>query len=223
MLVTAKNEDGSSLSADDLQEEVDTFMFAGHDTTSTTLMWAIYLLGRNPEVQKKLHEELDLVFGGDKTCDVTFDHIKDLTYLDLVIKETLRLYPPAPFIARNLEEDCILDGMVVPKNTELSINIYHIQRHPDIWEEPNKFIPERFETENRLKANRPPYAYIPFSAGPRNCVGQRFAVQEQKVILAKFFRNFSIVCFDKEEELTVNMGLVLEIKQQMNFQIKKRL
>ena len=222
LLIAAKTEDGASLTADDIQEEVDTFMFAGHDTSSITLMWGIYLLGRNPEKQQKLHDELDAVFGGDRDCDVTVEHLKELPYLDMVVKEVLRLYPPGSFIGRELVEDLEIDGWTVPAGEDINVFIYNIHRHPDIWEDPHEFLPERFESGARLQSKRSAYAYIPFSAGPRNCIGQRFAMQEQKVILAKLFRRFTIVANDREEDIKVHCGLVLEMNQELNLDVKVR-
>lgn len=223
MIISAETEDGKKLSAEDIQEEVDTFMFGGHDTSSTALTWAIYLLGRYPDKQQKLHDELDAIFDGDKSCDITTDHLSQLVYLDLVIKEVLRLYPPVAFIGRQTDEEVVIDGKKIPKGSDLSIFIYFINRHPELWNEPDKFIPERFEVEKRLERNLSPFAYIPFSAGPRNCIGQRFAIQEMKVILTKFFRQFSVVSLDEEKDITVIPSLILEITKPLNLELKKRL
>ena len=222
LLIAAKTEDGASLTADDIQEEVDTFMFAGHDTSSITLMWGIYLLGRNPEKQQKLHDELDAVFGDDRDCDVTTEHLRELPYMDLVLKEVLRMYPPAPFIGRKLAEDLVVDGWRIPKGHDVMINIYFLHRHPDVWEDPDSFVPERFEAEKRLESKRSPFAYVPFSAGARNCVGQRFAVLEQKVVLAKLFRKFNVVAHDDEQELKYNASLVMDIFGQLDLTIEHR-
>ena len=222
MLLGAETEDGKKLSAEDIQEEVDTFMFAGHDTSSSALTWAIYLLGRYPDKQKKLQEELDAIFDGDKNCDITNDHMKELVYLDLVIKEVLRLYPPVAFIGRKTDEEVTIDGKVIPKGSEVTIFIYLIHRHPDLWDEPNKFIPERFDVENRLKRNLSPFSYIPFSAGPRNCIGQRFALQEMKIILTNFFRNFSVVSLVPENLLEIQATLTTEVKGTMDIRVNIR-
>ena len=222
ILVSFKTEDGKKLSVRDIQEEVNNFMFAGHDTSAATLNWAIYLLGRYPDKQQKLHNELNAIFGGDKYCDITNDHLKELVYLDLVIKEVLRLYSPSVFIGRKTDEKVVIDGKEIPEGSEITIFSYLIQRHPDIWNEPNKFIPERFDVESDLYKKRSPYAYLPFSVGPRNCIGQRFALQELKIILAKFFRQFSVVSLDEEKDLKVMCCILLEPCKSLNIVLTNR-
>ena len=222
MLIQATDENGRKLTAEDLQEEVDTFMFAGHDTSALALMWGIYLLGRHSEVQEKLYDEIETNFGGQLDCDVSLDQIATLNYLDLVVKEVLRLYPPGPGIGRKLDQDCVLDGHVVPKGSNVTLFISYIQRHPDIWENPDSFVPERFTTENRMKAKRSNFSYIPFSAGPRNCVGQRFAMQEIKVVLIYLVRKFRITSYDKEEDLKIHGLLTMDVAEDLNIKFEQR-
>jgi len=160
-----------------IQEEVDTFMFEGHDTTSVGLSWTLYELGRHPEIQSKLYEEI-------KSADLDLpiaERVKSIKYLDCVLKEGLRLHPPVPIFARAAEEDIVIGNNVVPKGTDLNISVYDLHRNPMYWDNPDEFIPERFFDEKSSKRN--PYCYIPFSAGPRNCFGQKFAVLEEKIFL----------------------------------------
>jgi len=222
VLLDAETEGGEKLSTKAVQEEVDTFMFAGHDTSSTTLNWTIYVLGRYPEVQRKLQREIDAVFGGNFDADVTIDQMKDLRYMDMVVKEVLRLYPPAAFVGRQLEEDCVVDGTFLPRGTDFTVFIHFVHRHPDIWTRPDDFLPERFDPECPMDAGKSHFAYIPFSAGPRNCVGQRFAMQEVRVILVKFFSKFSVVSHTREEDLEIKTGLVFEVKDRLDITITKR-
>ncbi|KAJ6668615.1 hypothetical protein lerEdw1_012097 [Lerista edwardsae] len=168
MLLTSTDEDGNKLSYVGIREEVDTFMFEGHDTTAAALSWCIHLLANNPETQIKLHRELDEVFG-DSDRHITMDDLKQLRYLDCVIKEALRLFPSVPFFARSLKEDCYIRGFKVPKGADALIVPYALHRDPSSFPEPEEFRPERFFPEN--SAGRHPYAYVPFSAGPRNCIG----------------------------------------------------
>ena len=216
------SEDAGRLSVQDVQEEVDTFMFAGHGTATAVFTWAIYVLARNPKEQELLHAELDEVFGGDLHCDVTREHLRELRYLDMVVREAMRLYPSDVFIGRRTDEECVIDGWVIPPDTDLTMNIYYIHRHPDVWEEPDKFDPERFSPERRQGSTRSAFSYIPFSAGPRNCVGQRFAIQEEKVLLCKFFRRFAVTCKDKEEELMINSEISFQLDQKLDIRVKRR-
>jgi len=117
VLLNAKTEAGESLSFDGIQEEVDTFMFEGHDTTAAAMTWCLYLLGRNPDIQRRVHDELDEVFGSDDRFVTTHD-LKNLEYLERVIKESLRLYPSVPFFGRVTTEDCVMDNRFVPKGKQ---------------------------------------------------------------------------------------------------------
>jgi len=207
MLMSARTESGDKLTSEDLQEEVDTFMFAGHDTNAMALSWTLYLLGRYPEVQRKLLEEVERVFPSSSPQHVTTRHLSQLTYMDQVIKEAMRLFPPVSMIGRHLRESCEIDGYRIPKDTICYVMIFIMHRNPEVWGVDVKdFKPERFSKENSV--GRHPFAFVPFSAGPRNCIGQRFAMMEQKVILSKFVKNFSVETSVKEEDLDISIGLI---------------
>ncbi|NWH77739.1 CP4V2 protein, partial [Piaya cayana] len=169
MLLSATDDEGNKLSYTDIREEVDTFMFEGHDTTAAAMNWVLYLLGHNPEAQKKVHRELDEVFGNTER-PVTMDDLKKLRYLECVVKEALRIYPSVPMFARTLREDCSIRGYQVPKGTNVIVITYALHRDPENFPDPEEFRPERFFPENCK--GRHPYAYVPFSAGPRNCIGR---------------------------------------------------
>lgn len=124
------------------------------------MAWTMYLIGHHPEVQKALHQEVDSVLGNSD--EVTFEMLGDLKYLDMVLKESLRIYPSVPYIGRQLTEDIVLDGKTIPAGTTMSIEIFMILHHPKYWPEPEKFIPERWADGSEEKD---PYLYIPFSAG----------------------------------------------------------
>ncbi|XP_054774215.2 cytochrome P450 4V2-like [Lytechinus pictus] len=188
-LLLQMHREDASFTLDDIREEVDTFMFEGHDTTAAAAGWAIFLIGHHPDVQARLHMEMDQVFG-DSLRPVTSDDLPRLPYLTCVIKETLRILPSVPSIFRKLDEDIILDGKVVPKETLVALSIYGLHQDPEEFPNPDRFDPDRFLPENAEK--RHPYAYVPFSAGPRNCIGQKFAMMEEKTLLASILRKFSI-------------------------------
>ncbi|ESO93310.1 hypothetical protein LOTGIDRAFT_206515 [Lottia gigantea] len=200
------SENGEKLSEEDIREEVDTFMFEGHDTTAAGINWATYLIGANSEVQTTLQDELDGIFGSSERYP-TMEDLKDMKYLDCCIKEALRLYPSVPIFGRTFSEDAVIDGHLIPKGTTGSIFTAAIHKDPKYFPEPDVFDPERFSDDN--KVGRHPFCYIPFSAGLRNCIGQKFAMLEEKVLLSTIFRNFNVESVQKREELDPTGELIL--------------
>lgn len=184
-------------------------MIKGHDTTSASMCWFIYLMAAHPEHQQLVYEELQDIFG-DSDRDCTVDDIPNLKYLDYCMKETLRMYPSAPLIERMANEDIQIGDYNIPAGSNILMLIYGMHHNPRIFPDPEKFDPERFFPENCI--GRHPFAYIPFSAGPRNCIGlfinsyddsvaktyktilyragQRFALTEEKVVLSNLMRRF---------------------------------
>ncbi|XP_062431666.1 cytochrome P450 4V2 isoform X2 [Rhea pennata] len=219
MLLSATDGEGNKLSYTDIREEVDTFMFEGHDTTAMAMNWVLYLLGHNPEVQQKVHRELDEVFGKSER-PVTMEDLKKLWYLECVVKEALRLFPSVPLFARSLREDCYIKGYQIPKGTNVLVATYALHRDPEIFPDAEEFRPERFFPENCR--GRHPYAYVPFSAGARNCIGQRFAQMEEKALLALILRRFWVDCCQKQEELGLTGELILRPKNGIWVQLKRR-
>ncbi|NXF75492.1 CP4V2 protein, partial [Sclerurus mexicanus] len=219
MLLNATDDEGKKLSYRDIREEVDTFMFEGHDTTAAAMNWVLYLLGHHPEVQKKVHRELDEVFDNTER-PVTTDDLKQLRYLECVVKEALRLFPSVPMFARTLREDCCISGYQIPKGANVLILTYALHRDPEIFPDPEEFRPERFFPEN--SKGRHPYAYVPFSAGPRNCIGQRFAQMEEKTLLALILRRFWVESCQKPEELGISGELILRPNNGIWIKLKRR-
>ncbi|KAK4029580.1 hypothetical protein OUZ56_022559 [Daphnia magna] len=205
-LLIEASQDGKALSDLDIREEVDTFMFEGHDTTAAAINWSLFLLGNNPEVQEQVSEELIRVFGNSDR-PVTMADLNELKYLECCIKEALRIYPSVPLFARQLMEDTTICGYDLPSGATLMAVPYIIHRDPTYFPEPDRFRPERFFPENIR--GRHPYAYVPFSAGPRNCIGQKFAMMEEKVILASVLRRFHVKALDKPENLPILAELIL--------------
>nr|APA31876.1 cytochrome p450 00951 [Brachionus plicatilis] len=218
LLLKAKRED-PTITFDDIREEVDTFMFEGHDTTAAAASWACQLIGSHPHVQKKLHEEIDSVLG-ESDRPLNNDDLKELKYLDLVIKETLRLFPSVPYFGRVISEDCDIDGFKILKGETAVIVAYMIHRDEKYYPDPEKFDPERFLPEN--SKDRHPYAYIPFSAGRRNCIGQRFAQMEEKVLLANILRYFDITSVKTIDELKPVGDLILHPNDGIPIELKLR-
>ena len=131
-------------------------LFSGHDTTTNAICFTLFVISKHPKVQRKLNEEIQQLIGDD---DVSFKSINEFKYLDIVIKETLRLYPPAPIISRRLHEEVDFGDFIAPANANYNLVLYTMFRNPELFENPDDFIPERF-----LNSDRSPYAYIPFSA-----------------------------------------------------------
>ena len=188
ILLTAVDEDGNGLTDTEIMDEVDTFMFEGHDTTTSGISWTLYCLAKYPEHQEKIREEVRNVLMGREWLD--YDDLKDLKYTQWCIKEAMRLYPPVPEVFRKLSKDTELDGVVVPQGTSVVVNMVALHHHPDIWENPDEYDPLRFHPSN--VDGRDPLAYTPFSAGHRNCIGQNFALNEERVVIATIINRFCI-------------------------------
>ncbi|XP_050514474.1 cytochrome P450 4d2-like [Diabrotica virgifera virgifera] len=217
MLLQAK-ENGEDIPDEDIRAEVDTFMFEGHDTTSSGIAYTLYALAENPDVQKKLYNEIVDTLGSDKNMDLTISNLNDLKYLDIVVKEAFRKYPPVPMIERKIVEDMDLDATTVPKGTDVSIFLYGMNHDPKVFPNPDKFEPERFLPESI--SSRHTFAYLPFSAGPRNCIGQKFAVYEVKLSVIKFLLKFELI---QDPNFIPQHGLTSVLKSKNGLKVKPRL
>ncbi|TMW50287.1 hypothetical protein DOY81_004639, partial [Sarcophaga bullata] len=196
--------DGRPLNTQEIYEEVSTFIFEGHDTTTSGVTFAVYLLSRHLDVQQKVYEEQRKVMEGNLKRDATFQELAEMKYLDLVLKEAQRLYPSVPMISRMADKDYNINGKIIPKNTPLNLFLMAMGYNENSFPDPYRFKPERFELANR--ANRNPFEYVPFSAGPRNCIGQKFAQLEIKTVVSKIVRNFEIL--PALDELASQFGYV---------------
>ncbi|KAM5131630.1 cytochrome P450 3A11-like [Callospermophilus lateralis] len=163
------------------------FILAGYDTTSSTLSFIMYVLATHPDVQKKLQQEIDETLPNKAT--VTYDVLFEMKYLDMVVNETLRLYPIFERTVRVCKKDVELNGVLIPKGTNVAIPIYSLHQNSTYWPEPEKFYPGRFSKKNKDSIN--PYVYMPFGNGPRNCIGMRFALMNMKLALIRLLQNFS--------------------------------
>ncbi|XP_001658673.2 probable cytochrome P450 4d14 isoform X2 [Aedes aegypti] len=200
--------EGHHLSNSDIREEVDTFMFAGHDTTTSCISFSAYHIARHPEVQQKLYDEMVQVIGKDfKNAELSYSTLQELKYLEMTIKEVLRIHPSVPIIGRKTTGDMRIDGETVPAGVDIAVLIYAMHNNPEVFPEPEKFDPERFNEENSAK--RHPYSYIPFSAGPRNCVGQKYALLEIKVTLVKLLGHYRLLPCEPENEVKVKSDITL--------------
>ena len=185
-LITAEDpETGERMSRELLRDESLTLFFAGYEMSARAMSYAWYALARNPDVKARLHEELDRELGDALP---TLDTLKKLPYTLRVIKETLRLYPPAPMYAKDVVDDDVIDGHCVDKGSVVLLFPYFTHRHPDFWEEPLRFEPNRHAPETEKE--RHPQAYHPFASGQRVCLGNHFSLLETHIMLAILARRF---------------------------------
>ena len=177
LLVTARDEDGQSMSDEELLDEMFTLLMAGHETTATSLAWIFWHLGRHPGVVDRLRAELERVVGAGP---LDASQLSRLEYLDAVIKESMRLTPVATLVARRLHEPARIGGLALPAGTTVGANIYLAHRRPDVWHDPERFDPDRF-----LGLRPSPYTFFPFGGGVRRCLGSAMATYEMKTVLAE--------------------------------------
>ncbi|XP_061488883.1 cytochrome P450 4A6-like isoform X2 [Rhineura floridana] len=188
ILLCAKDENGVGLSDEDLRAEVDTFMFEGHDTTASGISWILYTMAQNPEHQQRCREEIKDTLGDRDT--IQWDDLGKIPYTTMCIKESLRLYPPVPAVSRQLSKPITFcDGRTLPEGSLVAVSIYCIHRNKSVWKDPEVFDPTRFSESSQ----RHSHAFVPFAAGPRNCIGQQFAMNEMKVALAQILLRFEIL------------------------------
>eukprot|EP01080_Neovahlkampfia_damariscottae_P011887 gene11887-5214_t len=189
LLMTAEH-DGNKIPDELVIDESFTFLFAGHDTTSSLVSNTIFMLCAHQDIQEKLRTEI-LSAVGDKE-HISYEDIENLTYLQQVVNESFRMIPPVPEIDRETEKDMFVGDMFVPKGTIIGINIYGLHHNPKIWKDPYSFNPDRWNEDNLKDIPNLRYSFIPFSVGPRDCVGKIFAKAEGPLILSLILRNFKV-------------------------------
>jgi cytochrome P450 len=194
MLMMARDEEtGEGMSDRQLRDEVMTLMLAGHETTANSLTWTFYLLSQHPAVAQNLRHEIDRVLVAPETGRKRPPAVADLPqmpYTRMVIEESLRLYPVAWTFGRMALADDEIGGYQVRAGTPIYISTYAVHRHPDFWDAPDTFDPERFTPERSEGRHR--FAYIPFSGGPRQCIGNNFAMMEAQLILASVVQRYQL-------------------------------
>jgi len=204
MLMAARDkETGEPMGARELIDEIMTLIVAGHETTASGLNWSWYLLSQHPEAEARLHAELD---AAPELAAPTLAETEALAYTSQVVNEALRLYPPGWLLSRRTIGADVLGGFEVPAGTNVLLPLYLLHRHPRYWKEPDRFWPERFAPEH--EAERPRFAYMPFAAGPRHCIGETFALYEMLMHLYKVARRYRLVHVpDKPLELEAQINL----------------
>ncbi|RDD40233.1 Cytochrome P450 3A24 [Trichoplax sp. H2] len=217
MIDASANPDKRGLTDDEIVAQSSTFMLAGYETTSSTISFTAYLLATNPDIQEKLREEIKDICNDEQ--DITYEMIANMHYLDNVINESLRLYPPGFILLREAKVDFQCNGYTIPKDMPIFVPVYSIHRNPEIWPEPEKFDPDRF-TKEAVEA-RHPCAFLPFGTGPRNCVGMRFALMEIKLSIAKMMLRFKLVTSpDTEIPLQLRADTTLAPKNGIRLRIQ---
>jgi cytochrome P450 len=188
MLLEARDEDtGEGMDDKQLRDELVTMFLAGHETTAIALSWSIALLSLHPTVRRKLQSEVDRVLAG-RIPDAS--DYSNLLYTNAVISEAMRLYPPLPITIRQAREDDLLDGYLIKAGSGVFINIYSAHHNPDVWENPEGFDPERFLPERINEVPR--FAYLPFGGGPRQCIGNNFALMEAVLALSMITQRYEL-------------------------------
>ncbi len=187
LLEAADPETGRGLSDDDVRANIVTFIGAGHETTANTLSWALYLLSQDAQARETIEREVDEVLGAGP-----FEprHLEELVYTRAVLDETMRLYPPAPILTRAAIADDQIGDLHIPADSVVTIAPYVLHRHRTLWEDPDGFCPQRFMPGARQRIDR--FAYLPFGAGPRVCIGSSFAIQEAVIVLATIVRTMRL-------------------------------
>ena len=188
MLLEARDEDtGEGMDDKQLRDELVTIFLAGHETTAIALSWSVALLSLHPAVRRKLQAEVDRVLAGHIPDASDYN---DLPYTNAVVSEAMRLYPPLPITIRQALEDDVLDGYPIKANSGIFINIYSAHHNPDFWENPEGYDPDRFLPERKNDISR--FAYLPFGGGPRQCIGNNFALMEAVLALSMITQRFEL-------------------------------
>jgi cytochrome P450 len=188
MLMEARDEEtGEAMSDVQLRAEAATMLSAGHETSALALSWTWYLLAEHPDAEARLHAELDEALAGRVP---TVEDLPRLPYTRMVVEETMRLYPPVWVVGRTAIGDDEVGGYHIEANSEVVMCQYVTHRHPEFWDSPDMFDPERFLPER--VAARPRYAYFPFGGGPRQCIGNNFALMEIQLVLATLARRYRL-------------------------------
>jgi cytochrome P450 len=217
MLLRFRDEVGAPMSDEQLRDEVLTLFLAGHETTALALSWTFYLLSFHPGVETKLLEELREVLGDGAP---TVEDLPRLSYSEMVIKESMHLFPPAWGISREAIEECEIGGYPVPAGTQLLIVLWAMHRDPRYFNDPEAFDPDRWE--GGLAKALPKYAYLPFGAGPRVCIGNAFAMTEAVLLLATIAKEFRLELVPERRRVVPRPSTTLRPGGGMTMQLRRR-
>ncbi|XP_032663022.1 cytochrome P450 4C1-like isoform X2 [Odontomachus brunneus] len=218
------SDEGKKFTRNEIIDEINTIVGAGTDTTAIALNFIIFMLANFPEIQQKVYEELLEIYDTQdpKSVPVDFKDLQHMNYLECIIKETLRLFPPVPLIGRQLNEDLQIGGYTLPKGADILITILTLHRNEKYWPKALTFDPDRFLPENMTNIH--PYSYITFSNGPRNCIGAKYAMISMKILIATLLRTY-ILKVDKEvkiEQIKLMANFLLAPVIPLKVRIEKR-
>jgi cytochrome P450 len=216
MLMQTQDEGGQGMTDRQLRDEAVTLVLAGHETTANALAWTFYLLSQHPEIETRLHAELDRVLGGRAPAP---EDLRQLEYTEMIIKESMRLYPPIPSIARQTIVPTRLGGYDLPAGMIVTISPHVIHRDPRWYAQPDEFRPERFTRENEKAL--PKHAYLPFSNGPRVCIGNSFAMLEAVLVLASIARQYRLR-LEPGQTVVPQATLTLRPRENMRMRLEQR-
>ena len=229
LLLSAVDENDQPFTDQQIKDEALTFVLAGHETTGNLMTWTIYLLMHHEDALKACQEEVDRIL--PNLTIPTFEHLSNLQILEAVLYESLRLYPPAPLFVRECVKPHTINTpdskqqIYIPTGTHILMNVYAIHRNEKYWSNPNEFNYKRWLRDpiTELKPKLPhPYAFLPFAAGTRNCIGQNFALLEAKVILAMFVQQCEFQLIPGQVVVPESKGVTISPKYGMYANIKKR-
>nr|CAD7424032.1 unnamed protein product [Timema monikensis] len=184
---------------EEIRGETISMLVEGYENISSGNSFALLLLAFHPDIQKRAFKELFDIFGSNKRRSATFQDLQEMTYLEQIIKETLRLYPSLPFIPRGVEEELKIGDYILPVGSTILINLLSTQRNPKYFSSPHKFDPDNFSPEKKRAQH--PFAFIPFSYGPRMCVGLKYAMFQMKGMLSTILRHYQLLPVGKLEDL----------------------
>ncbi|XP_071554798.1 cytochrome P450 4g15 [Temnothorax nylanderi] len=220
-LLMEAGQNGSILTDEEVKEQVDTIMFEGHDTTAAASSFFLSMMGCHPDIQEKVIQEVDDIFG-DSDRPATFQDTLEMKYLERCLMETLRMYPPVPVIARTINTDLKLASgdYTIPAGTTVVVTTFKMHRQPHIYPNPEVFNPDNFLPEKT--ANRHYYAFVPFSAGPRSCVGRKYAMLKLKIILSTIMRNFRVKSDIKESDFRLQADIILKRAEGFKIRLEPR-
>ena len=215
LLQTATGSDGPNDA--EIRSQLATFLFAGHETSATALTWALYEIGRRPDVAEQLVAEVDQVITGSYA---TLADLPALDYLDRFLQEVLRRYPPAAAIFRETETEVTLNGYQLPADTFVVIPQFHVHTDERWWNDPYRFDPDRWDTAADTDLDRPEYAYFPFGGGPRHCIGMRFARLELKIALATIVHRATVT--HDLDEVDIDVGSTIQPAKDISARFSQR-
>ncbi|WP_332900379.1 cytochrome P450 [Haladaptatus sp. CMSO5] len=213
---TRDTEDGAHLTTQEIEDQLVTMVFAGHETTATALAFTWYLLATHPDIRDQFHEELATVLDGKSP---TYSDLPELEITDRILRESLRLYPPIHTIPRQTLTDVEINGFRLPAGHEVHLSIIHVQRDEQFYDEPLEFRPDRWT--DGLEADLPDFAYAPFGGGRRTCIGREFALLEAKMVLATIGQRFQLD-WEGEKELDLEPRVTIQTKDGIPMRIQSR-